>query len=330
MSRGLWLLPGALLAALLIPLLFGGAGLWHQLRDFPGGLLFGMLVMILLCWNLNALRLRLLLPHHRLGQGRALGIVMATEFAICATPGGAGGPLTLMALLMRAGVAPAQGTATFAVDQLIDLLVFACALLGILVYALSHALNPQLATLLGGSVALLGGGLALLALLGRFHRYLFRINGRILRRLGMSGRRGLVLVRRAIRFRNALRQTLRLPRPLLFGVFLLGCAHWILRYSVLYLVLRGFGRELDWAWTFLVQMLALSAGQISLLPGGAGGAELAAVTLLAPLVGKSTAAASILVWRAVTYHFYLLAGAPVFLHLAGRPLLMRLVRYRQP
>ncbi|MEE4461814.1 lysylphosphatidylglycerol synthase domain-containing protein, partial [Azotobacter chroococcum] len=99
MSRGLWLLLGGLLAALLIPLLLGGSGLWRQLQSFPANLLLAMLGIILVCWNLNALRLRLLLPGYRLHQKDALGIIMATEFAICATPGGAGGPLTLMALL---------------------------------------------------------------------------------------------------------------------------------------------------------------------------------------------------------------------------------------
>ena len=146
---------------------------------------------------------------------------------------------------------------------------------------------------------------------------------------GVGARRRLRYARQVMRFRNALRQSLGLPRPVLLGVFLLSGAHWVLRYSVLYLTLRGLGSELSWAWTFLVQMLALSAGQASLLPGGAGGAELASAALLAPLVGKSSSAAAVLIWRAVTYHFYLIAGAPVFLHLAGRPLLRRLVRYRR-
>ncbi len=61
MSRSLWLLLGALLAAALGPLLLGGSGLFERLRSFPGGLLILMFGMILLCWNLNALRLRLLL-----------------------------------------------------------------------------------------------------------------------------------------------------------------------------------------------------------------------------------------------------------------------------
>ncbi|MCY1187898.1 hypothetical protein D9M73_289370 [compost metagenome] len=97
---------------------------------------------------------------------------------------------------------------------------------------------------------------------------------------------------------------------------------------MLYLALRGLGVDVQWVLSFLVQMLSLSAGQFSLLPGGAGAAELTSATLLTPLVGKSTAAAAILIWRAVTYYFYLIAGGPVFLYLLGRPLLERL-RFNQ-
>jgi len=120
-----------------------------------------------------------------------------------------------------------------------------------------------------------------------------------------------------------------LPAQTLIKVFVLTCVHWLLRYSVLYLALRGLGADLQWAWCFLIQMLALSAGQFSLLPGGAGAAELTSAALLAPMVGKSTAAAAILIWRAVTYYFYLLVGGPVFLLMLGRPLLMKLMKIRQ-
>ena len=329
MSRRWWLLLGALMGAALIPLLLGGSGLFERLRRFPGDLLLLMLGMILLGWYLNAVRLRLLLGGRTLGQRSAFGIVVATEFAICATPGGAGGPLTLMALLMRRGVAPARGTATYAVEQLSDLLFFACALGGVLLYALSHALNAYVASLLGLSAALLVAILVLLALLGRFHRQLLRHSGRLLGRLDVpaAGRRRWA--RRLLGFRNALVDCLRLPRRVLLAVFGLTIVHWLLRYSVLYLTLQGLGSEVAWAWTFIVQVLALSAGQLSLLPGGAGSAELASAALLAPLVGKSATAAAILIWRFVTYYFYLIVGAPVFLHLAGRPLLRRLLRARQ-
>lgn len=328
MSRGGWLLLGALLVAGMVPLLLGGSGLSQRLLSFPPGLLLTMLGMIVLGWYLNALRLRLLVGRRRLGQRRALGIVIATEFAICATPGGAGGPLTMMALLLRQGVAPAKGTATYAVEQLTDLLFFACALVGVLLYAVTHSLNAYIASLLGFSAALLLGVIVLLALLGRFHRQVFLLNGWLMGRLGMQASRKRRWARKVLSFRNALLDCFRLPRSILLAVFLLTSLHWLLRYSVLYLTLQGLGSQLAWAWTFIVQLLALTAGQLSLLPGGAGGAELASAALLAPLVGKSTAAAGILIWRFVTYYFYLIVGAPLFLHLAGRPLFNRLVRAR--
>ncbi|WP_313023897.1 lysylphosphatidylglycerol synthase transmembrane domain-containing protein [Pseudomonas lopnurensis] len=329
MNRRWWLLLGALLAAALIPLLLGGSGLFERLWRFPASLLVTMLGMILLGWYLNALRLRLLLGRRKLGQRRAFGIVIATEFAICATPGGAGGPLTLMALLMRQGVAPTKGTATYAVEQLSDLLFFACALVGVLFYALTHALNAYIASLLGFSAALLIGVMVLLALLGRFHRQVFLLNGWLVTRLGMQAARKRRWARKLLGFRNALVDCFRLPRRILLAVFGLTILHWLLRYSVLYLTLQGLGSEIAWAWTFLVQLLALTAGQLSLLPGGAGSAELASAALLTPMVGKSTTAAAILIWRFVTYYLYLIVGAPVFLHLAGRPLLRRLLRARQ-
>lgn len=328
MNRQLALLLGALAGAVAIPLLLGGRELLSQLRSFPLALLLAMLGMIVLGWNLNALRLRLLLAGRPLGHWRALGVVMASEFAICATPAGAGGPLILVALLMRLGVRPVQGAAVYALEQLADLLVFIAALLGILVYGLTTALDARLGWLLGASAALLAGGLTGLGLLGHFHRRLLRLNGHLLERLGMHSAQRRAWTRKVLRVRDALRASLSLSRARLLGVLLLGAGHWTLRYSVLYLALQGLGSPLPWAWTFLMQMLALGTAQLSLLPGGAGSAELASVALLAPLVGRSTAAAAILIWRLVTYYFYLAAGAPVFLMLVGRPLLGRLLRQR--
>lgn len=326
MSRRWWLLAGALLIAALVPLLLGGSELFERLLRFPPGLLVVMLGMIVLGWYLNAFRLRLLIGREHLRQPRALGIVIATEFAICATPGGAGGPLTMMALLLRQGVTPARGTATYAVEQLTDLLFFTCALVGVLIYAVTHSINTYIASLLGFSAALLLGLMILLALLGRFHRQVFLINGWLVGRLGMKAARKRYWARKVLSFRNALLDCFRLPRAILLGVFVLTTLHWLLRYSVLYLTLQGLGSQLAWAWTFIIQLLALTAGQLSLLPGGAGSAELASAALLAPLVGKSTAAAAIVVWRFVTYYFYLIVGAPLFIHLAGRPLFNRLMK----
>lgn len=324
MNRFGWLAL-ALAGAMLVPMLLGGSELWPRLMAFDPSLLLTLLGMILLCWVINAMRLRLLLGQQRkqLSHARSLGVIMATEFAICTTPGGSGGPVTLMALLARNRIGPARSGAVFAADQLNDLLFFFCAMLAIAGYALFHRLGRSQQSMLLGSALLLCVALAIIVALLRYRRALMRQNGRLLKRLGVAGRRRRRWARKLLHFIAALAQTWQLPKRTLALVFALTCVHWSLRYSVLYLVLQGLGAELSWIPSFLVQMLSLSAGQFSLLPGGAGAAELTSASLLAPLVGSSTAAAAILIWRAITYYFYLLAGGPVFVCLVARPLLER-------
>ena len=330
MSRGILLAIG-LLAAVLIPWVLGGSETWSRLSGFPLSALLVMLGMILLCWLLNTLRLRLLLgdQRHKVSPVKSLGVVLAAEFAYCATPGGSGGPLTIMALLGRNGVRPARSSAVFAMDQLSDLLFFLCALIGILIYALFQHLSQRMEWLLIVSAVSMFGGLISCVLVARYHRLLIRLSGRMLARLNVQTTTRMRWARKLLHFLAAFTDTLKLPFQTLITVFGLTCLHWILRYSVLYLALRGLGADLQWAWSFLIQMLSLSAGQFSLLPGGAGAAELTSAALLAPMVGKSTAAAAILIWRAVTYYFYLLVGGPVFLLMLGRPLLKKLMKLKQ-
>jgi hypothetical protein len=64
MSRGILLLIG-LLAAVLIPVVLGGSETWVRLQSFPLQWLLVMFGMILLCWGINTLRLRLLLGDQR-------------------------------------------------------------------------------------------------------------------------------------------------------------------------------------------------------------------------------------------------------------------------
>src|SRR5471030_1844748 len=330
MSRGI-LLFLALLAAVLIPLVLGGNETWSRLQNFPLSELLIMFAMILLCWVVNTMRLRLLLGDQRdkVTRLKSLGVVMAAEFAYCATPGGSGGPLTIMALLARNGVRPARGSAVFAMDQLSDLLFFLCALSGIFIYALFQHLSQRMEWMLTVSAVSMCAGLFTCVLVARYHRLLIRLSGRLLVRLNIKPATRLRWARKLLHFLAAFTDTLKLPWQTLITVFALTCLHWALRYSVLYLALRGLGADVQWAWSFLIQMLSLSAGQFSLLPGGAGAAELTSAALLAPMVGKSTAAAAILIWRVVTYYFYLIAGGPVFLLMVGRPLLHKLMRFRE-
>ncbi|WP_027351803.1 lysylphosphatidylglycerol synthase transmembrane domain-containing protein [Halotalea alkalilenta] len=328
MHRTVWLLLAGLVLVISIPLLLGGGELWRQLADFPPLLLALMIAMIFACWYLNAAKLKVLLAGRsgHLTHRQAMGVVMATEFAICATPGGAGGPLTLIALMKQRGMRPAQTTAVYAVDQMIDLLFFFTSMAALLIYIAIRAIDVRLGWMLGMPMILMATGLALILLIGRYHARAIRAIAGLLLRLRIRHDRRARLMRRLLVFRNALAETLKMPRHLLLAAFFFGVLHWIVRYSVLYFALYGLGRHLDWGWTFLVQMLSMAAGQLTLLPGGAGGAELSSLAMLTPIVGQHAAAAAILIWRAVTYYFYLIAGAPVFLYLAGRPLMRKIFK----
>lgn len=309
-----WWLAAALVLALAVPLMIGGRDALTALGDFPPGRLSGMLALVVLCWNLNALRLRLLLAGRAgpLGQRGALGMVMATEFAICATPGGSGGLPTLLALLARRGLRPARASAVFMVDQCCDLLFFLAALTALVLVSLATAVSwPHQWLLVVAIVALL-----LVLATGTM---LIRHLPALLRRRGASRKRRPRLARRLLGFRQALVATLALPRPVLVLAMASCAAHWLTRYSLLYLALAGLGADVAWSWAFLVQMLSMAAGQLSLLPGGTGAAELGTGMLLIPLVGQATAGAAIVIWRFVTFHCYLLAGAPVFLAMIGLP-----------
>lgn len=311
---------GLLLMALLAPLLvswwLGGQEALDAIGAFPGTLLTLMVVTAVLCWNLNAARWQLLLSGRagRLGQHGALAIEMAAKFALCATPGGTGGAATFVVLLARRGYPPARASAIYLVDQCCDLLFFALMLTLLVAATLSGMIDWPYRVLIG--TALLAVGLLLIGL-GLILLWLPRLlrSRPWLTRPGRRRRRQVA--RQLLSGRRTLIATLRLPPRILAAIFGLCCLHWLLRYSLLYLAVIGISGQgdalADWAWTFMVQMLAMAASQFSILPGGAGAAEISVGAMLMPLMKPEQAAAAVVIWRLVSYHLYLVAGAPLFL-----------------
>lgn len=309
-----------------LPVFLGGEQAWHLLRNFPAEYLLLLLGMVFVGWNFQAGRIRLLAAGMgtRLGQGRALATVVAAEFAISATPGGAGGAVTYVYLLSQRGLSASRSAALYAADQMMDLFFFLTAVTGLSLYWLLAPEELRMAwqlVMLGGLVV---GGLGTVLVVMRYYRRVLLFAGRLLHHFRVSPAARHRLARRAIEFRHSMALIRSYSRLRLFGVYLCCAGHWLLRYSVLYLVIHALGGALTWPYAFVVQMLSLGAGQLSLLPGGSGGAEASSTVLLAPQLGTAMAAAAILVWRFVTFYWYLIAGAPVFAIMAGRPLWRRL------
>ena len=322
MRRSLSLMAVGLVLGLGIVLIYGGSGLFQRLANFPLSLLCVVLAMIFIGWNFNAGRMRLMLGGigKPMGHGRSLATVMATEFAVSATPAGSGGPLTFVYLLRRHGAPATAAAAMYATDIMMDVLVFSTALV---IITVSYFFHPQQLhigweiTMLAG---LLLGSMVLAWVAAKNYRIvLLWIGRRILNhRVSAANRRRLTRV--VLRFRQALHLVLGFSRLRLFGIFMCCVGHWVLRYSVLYVIIAGMDRHVDIAYTFLIQMLAQTAGHFTMLPGGSGGVELSFTALLAPVLDHATLGAVLLMWRFALYYWYLIACAPVFFLFVGKAL----------
>lgn len=319
MKRYLAIAALSLLLSVAIPLVYGGADVLPQLARVSPWMVVGVLCMILVGWCFNAARLRLLLGGvaHPTPRRRALATVVATEFAGVASPAGVGGPLTYVYLLHRQGLSTAHAASLYAIDQITDLTFFATALpLALAVFTFDQRLEHPilLATLL---LVLLGAGLALLWALMRRYRGMLRLFGRILRRLRVSAQRRRKTARWIIQFRRGIALLLGMPwhRLILLYGFCMG--HWLMRYSVLPVILLGLGHAVPWSYLFVIQGMLLFAGQLSFLPGGTGSVELGFAALLAPWLAPEPLALALVLWRFATFYWYLVAGAPVFLMSAG-------------
>jgi uncharacterized protein (TIRG00374 family) len=317
---GVWLILLSIALSIAVPLAYGGAAALSALRELPAAVFALLLFMVILSWLCSAARLRLLT--------RALGIylstdyavstVVASEFAAVTTPLGSGSLPAHVLLLSRRGLSAGRTVAVMAMDRVMDLIFFAIALPIVFVFfGLESGQGdlPRWGAIAGG---LLLSALCLLYALIRRHRSLVAYAARAIGRVpGLKNRRGR-LVRAFIQFRNSMRLLFKMGRGPLSALCILCMSHWLIRYSILPVLLWAAGQAVPWSYLFIVQGLALFVGQMSMLPGGGGGVELALSVLLRPYLTSAVTAASLLGWRFITFHCSILAGALVFPWLMSR------------
>jgi uncharacterized protein (TIRG00374 family) len=322
LKRTFLLIALALAVGAAIPVFIGGRALLPELRSLPTQVWLIALGSVAVGWLINATRLRLVLGGlgQRLSLPRAVAKVMAVEFATNATPAGSGGALAYVYLIGQRGLSSSHAAAMYALDQVLDLTFFLAALLVIAPLLLAGPREVHLGWQIGTLLTLLVGGCVLLWLTVRDYRRVLLWAGRMLHHLRISVARRRQLARWILRFRHGLGLLLGLARWRLGLVYLLCVCHWLIRYSILFWIVRGLGRHVPWTYLFLTQMLSFGAGQATLLPGGSGGVELGFSALLAPWLPAATLAAGLIAWRCATYYWLLLAGAGPFMVLIGRRL----------
>lgn len=316
----------SLVISLAVPFFLGGSELWHGLAQAPAWVLIASIFMVAISWSANAFRLRILAQtvERPVSFRSAFTQVIATEFAGAASPAGAGGPVTYVFLLGQQGFKPAHAAAMYAVDHLIDGFFFATMLPALAILTAAGGMIDNIFWLLLIAVLLIALGLLLFWAIIYRYRELLSLGDLIIRPLALPKSRRRKVTRIVLRFRHGLHLVAALPQSWLLALYLCCATHWLMRYSILAVIIWGLGFTIPWAYLFIVQGLVLFAGHLTFLPGGSGSVELGFSALLAPFIGPAQLALALLLWRFATFYWYLIAGAPVFIFRAGRPALAAL------
>lgn len=310
----LWLIPLSIALSLAVPLGYGGVAALNAMQELPAAALAALLLMVMMSWLCSAARLRLLASAFdvHLRARTTVSTTIACEFAMVTTPFGSGTLPMHVLLLSRRGLSAGRTAAIVAMDGAMDLVFFATAVpVAFVAYGLTSG-HGDLSSLGSSAGILLLAGLCVLTLLVHHHRWLILRIGRLLKHVPWLHVRRRRLARMFIHFHSGLRQLLKMGVASLLGLYVLCGCQWLIRYSILPLLLWAMGHLVPWSYLFVVQGLSLFVGQVSALPGGGGGVELSMSMLLRSYLTPAATAAMLLDWRFVTFYWSLLVGAPVF------------------
>jgi glycosyltransferase 2 family protein len=99
--------------------------------------------------------------------------------------------------------------------------------------------------------------------------------------------------------------------------FALTAVQWICRYSIISLLLMGFGLPVRPVLYMALQVLVFALMSFIPTPGGAGGAEAVFYLFYRPFLTADSIAAVTMGWRFLTFYFLLLLAAVLFLVMKG-------------
>lgn len=306
----LLLLIGLVAAGLAIPLVLGGEQAIRLVLTLPLMAVLKLLAVMILVWNLNLVRLLLLLNGQTYGLGywRMLRIYLATEFVSKTTPAGSGAPLAAVSLLSPHGVSTATCLAVFGVSACMDAVVLMLCIMVFVLAGFTSLLGDNVAAsiaVLSTVLCLIIGGIYLL--LAR-HKQLAALADLLLKPVRINNARRRKVHRLIISLHRALSNITRLPAWRLALSWLACLLYWALYLSTLYMTILVFGGEIGWSEAGFIQMIAMGIGHMLMIPGGTGGTEISSALLLNPVLGVALTASVILVWRFLMLYLYLITG----------------------
>jgi glycosyltransferase 2 family protein len=322
LRTALVIIPIGVVGNIAFSLLVTDRALLVSVLGFPRIYLLAALVLGLIPWFTNALRLLIWTRFlsHRISFRAAFQITLATDLGAAVSPTAVGGGFFKWGLLVRRGVSPGAAASLTTLTPLEDGLFFLLAL-PLAVYLTASWDNPVLAAVADQfreraiPVILIAAAIAAFtwlgvwwALGGGLGRTTQRRSKRVLNR-ALSGLRATwVDARQVYRLIRKDGKSRFLLSMLLTGV------QWTARYSIISVLIAFLGGPVQPVLFWLLQWVVFTLAAFIPTPGAAGGAEAAFFVIYTPFVPPEVIGLATAGWRFFT--FYLLLGLAALTYFA--------------
>ena len=292
----------------------------RSLVDRPRGYLVLAMVLALVPWLTNALRLLVWTRFisYPIRFRDTFRITLGAELASSVFPTSSGGEVFRWGMMVQKGITKGQAASIVSLGYLEDLVFFAIALPTAVV--VSNAWELPVLRAVGGqvrgqallSVAAVVGALFALGLLWRM-----MLAGRLGVRPRRKGLRTTARFRRRLRrtwhdFREVWKLVVERGKTRFLLTFLITAVQWSCRYSVATAVAYFLGARPDPVLFFLLQWVIFTAMLFVPTPGASGGAEAAFYLVYSALLPQGMIGIATAGWRLLTFYFQLTLGSILF------------------
>lgn len=273
-------------------------GTLSALGRLSSGVLAVLIMMVLASWFFHGCRVWLLsrTMGHDISLFEAIRISISVEFAVAATPGGAGGAVTRLGLFKSRGLPLYISTSILAVNIFMDALFFSLIALSSVTIVFTSSSWREILNI-GGQIE---PGRCAIAACGAF----------------CLGPRLSAAKDRALKFAkmswHTVRHIFRRHRVAVITDFMLAICQFTCRYMVLPVLVWVFAGYINPLPLITAQGLLFLVGLLLVLPGGGGGVEAIGAVILPAIVQKDLVGIVLILWRTFTYYFYLIVGGLIF------------------
>jgi hypothetical protein len=291
---------------------------WQALKNLNLKYLLIIFLAIILAWTINGLKLKTMAA----GVGFKLPLINAIELGLVdrffsnITPSGIGGQPVKILALSKFNITSGKASAIVIVELLLRLLFFALSLP--FVFIKVHNLFVSFVSIrllyIGIPLLIIALGAVIYFLLYKPHTlvkiFFWILNLKLIEKLLNS--KIIYSWKRTLAeeikiFYETIWLYLKEGKFQLFlGLILTGFL-WIIRFSILYFIIRGFNLEVDLGFVILIQLLVYTVVLFIPVPGGSG-VEVILVSLLHRTLPVSLIGITVASWRFFNYYTYIIFG----------------------